>query len=137
MPDAVPRRWPASMLRARALEKEREVLQSLYPAEQKTMAGALDVIEQVGWDIILHEFHFPENEVYRWGPDEAPSDILNQLVGQTIGFGMKVNYHDEVCLVVDLDIRPKELGQKMTGQHLDEYWRPITLVPLKYIDLET
>ena len=124
--------FPVSMIRERAREYEREQLMGIPGNLIPDREIMLKIADSLGWEDVLEEFEFPE--VYAWGQGEAPTEVMEQLIGQYITFGMNVTYGGQECLVVDLDITPQEFGKVMTSDDLDAYWRPLTIIPIKYLD---
>ena len=132
MPKTNHKRYGVSQLQARSLEAEFERLQLLPKSLRVIEAEKAAVAERIGWDPILDEFDIPG--VLHWDEGEAEELLMRQLIGQVITTGMTVGWKGQEYLVVDLDVQPQELNQRFTWRHL-EYWRPITIAPLKYFDL--
>lgn len=134
MPKTKIKVYPASMLRNRALEIEFERLQELPESTRLRDAHNVIIAEKFRWEAALKEFRIPG--VIHWPEGCAPTRVIGQLFGQVIDTGMTIMWHGQKYLVADLDVRPQELYHRFTLDHLTAYRRAITIVPLKYIDLD-
>jgi hypothetical protein len=122
---------PASVLRVRA-RQESVKEDSSYSDLQRVWD------EEMRWYNfgILHEFGIPEGP--RWSAEDGetvPIQIRKQLIGQTIGCGMKVVWQGEEYLASYLyDIPETELGKTFREEHVDLV-TILHLIPAKFVDL--
>lgn len=65
-----------------------------------------------------------------------PQEVLDFLLGQTIGQGIRLQYRKLDCYIISADFRPDNLGREITPRDL-ERMRFLTAVEARFVDLRS